>query len=69
MLADSEHDVDNKLIGDVIKSLVKVANAALGVLFEIFVFGVLLVKLVGECPAYYVGEHVLEGELVRVFVG
>lgn len=68
MLLHANENVNDKLIGDVVESLIKVANTTLRVLFEDFELGVLLVQLVCDCTANDVGEHRFESLLIAVIV-
>ena len=68
MLLHADEDVDDELIRNVVESLVKVADTALGVLFEHLELRVLLVQLVSNGAANDVREHRLESLLVTVVI-
>lgn len=57
MVLHADEDVDDKLIRDIVETLLEVTNTAFRVLFEDLKFWVLLVKLVGDCAADDISQH------------
>ena len=68
MVLHADEYVDDKLIWNVVETLLKVAYAALWMFLEHLELWVLLVQLVSDCAADNVGEHGLEGLLIAVIV-
>ena len=68
MILHARENVHYQLIWNVIETLVKVADATLGMLLEHLELGVLLIQLVSDRPADDVGKHRLESLLVAVII-
>jgi hypothetical protein len=63
-----QEDINDKLIGDILETILEVSDTSLSVLFEYLILGVHLVKLVSDGAADHFSQDLLYCLLVRVFV-
>ena len=57
MVLHADKNVDDKLIRNIVETLLEVTNTAFRVLLEDLEFRVLFVQLVGDCTADNVSQH------------
>lgn len=68
LVLQSQEDINDNLIRNVLESLSKVADTALWVLFEDLVLRVHLVELIGQIAANHISQDLLQGLLIRVLI-